>query len=952
MRNALIVLTLVVPFLLGGCASTRSSSEPPPAAEAVAAADIDLSDPLPLDPAVRVGTLDNGLRYYIRTNTEPDNRAELYLAVDAGSILEDEEQRGLAHFVEHMLFNGTRRFPNEDLMAFLESTGMRFGPDVNAYTSFDETVYTLTIPTDSTEIVQKAFDVLEDWAGYATLSEQMIDKERGVVTEEWRMSDQNAQGRIQKQTLPVILHGSRYSERLPIGKPEVISGASYETIRRFYDTWYRPDLMAVIAVGDFNPDRFEALIREHFSSLENPEDEADRPSFEVPGHEETLFKVVTDPEFPVADVTVYFKKPAAETETLADYRRMQVANLFNEMINDRLDEIARSANPPFIGAQVFKGSFVRTAEFYGMYARVNEDSILTGLEAVLTEAARVRQHGFTASELERQKQETLRAYRQAYNERQTTNSSAFAQEYVDHFLAGEPSPGIEYEYEAVQRLLPGISLEEVNALAAELLQPENRAVIVRLPEKEGLTPPSEEDLQSVLESVQNREIAAYVDAVQDEPLLSEDLAPGTITRTETVGELSVTEITLSNGIRVVMKPTDFKDDEVQMRAFSPGGSSLVADTEAFEAETSPRMVARSGVGAFDRTELEKKLAGKVVAVSPFIGEIQEGFSGNASPEDLETLFQLIHLYFTAPRADPNALAALQNELRSSLINRSANPFSVYQDSLTAAMYGNDIRRLAPTIEMVNELELDESLEHYRERFANPGDFTFIFAGDFDVDTLSTLAQQYLGSLATDNMTETWRDVMPAKPDRVVQKEVHKGIGEQSWVALVFHGPFDFDRHSRHRIRSLAESLTITLRRELREERGGVYNVGVNAGTSAHPDSTYTFFINFGCAPDRVDELKQAVFDHIEKVKQEGPPEDVIATVKEQQRRERETQIETNGFWVNVLEFYYTHDEDMLDIQRYNQLIESLTAEDVKAAAQEYLDTNRYVEAILYPEAGN
>ncbi|MEX0747364.1 MAG: insulinase family protein, partial [Rhodothermales bacterium] len=570
--------------------------------------------------------------------------------------------------------------------------------------------------------------------------------------------------------------------------------------------------------------------------------------------------------------------------------------------------------------------------------------------ALSTEATRVRRHGFTETDLARQKQETLRAYRQAYSERETTNSASFAQEYVSHFLENEPSPGIAFEYETVQILLPGVTLEEVNQLAADLLQEENRAVIVRLPQKEGITPPTEAQLRSTLESIDNREIEAYVDAIEDQPLISHELVPGEVVATHVVEQLGVTEISLSNGIRIVMKPTDFKDDELQMSAFSPGGSSLVADREAFEMETSSQLIARSGIGSFDRTALEKALAGKVVSVSPYVSEIEEGFSGSASPEDLETLFQLINLYFTSPRADQNALAALQNEMRSSLVNRSANPFAVYQDSLTAALYGRNVRRMAPSIQMVDELDLTESLDHYRDRFADASDFTFIFAGDFSVDTLTTLAQMYLGSLPTHARTESWRDVSPPLPDDVVRTDVHKGIGEQSWVALVFNGPFDFNRKNRHHLRSLSEALAIILRRDLREDRGGVYNVGVNANTSAHPDSTYTFFVNFGCAPDRVDELRNSVFEQIEKIKTDGPDDEVVATVQEQQRRERETQVRTNGFWLNVLDFHYTHNEDVLDILTYEDQINDLTAEDIRNAAQKYLDTDRYVEAVLYPES--
>lgn len=956
---------LILALVLGACSGSgglRSpeqprevkavSSEGEPATEREAPPAEDpafLEEEFPIDPNVRIGTLDNGLRYYIRRNTEPRDRAELYLAVDAGSILEEEDQLGLAHFLEHMLFNGTRRFPNEKLIEFLESTGMRFGPDVNAYTSFDETVYTLTIPTDSAQIVEDAFDVLEDWAAYATLSDSMVQLERGVVIEEWRMSDQNAQGRIRDELIPVILHGSRYADRLPIGEPEIIRNAPPATVRAFYERWYRPDLMAVVAVGDFDPDRFESLIREHFETLPKPDAPLDRPSFEVPGHQETLYKVITDPEYPYASISIYYKGPAEQVNTVGDYREQLIGRLFNDLINARFDEIERRADAPFLNASVFKGAFVRTSQYFGASARVSEDSILTGISAILTETARVREHGFTETELERQKQEWLRAYRRAFAERENTRSSVFAEEYVRHFLEDEPIPGIELEYEIVQRLLPTISVLDINQLADQLLADANRAVVAILPEKEGLTPPTEDELRRVVEAVDAKEVEPYVDIVPDQPLVDRTPPPADVIDQRRLETIDVVEVTLENGVRLVMKPTDFKEDEVRMTAFSPGGSSLVDDQEAFEAEMSPHIVSRSGIGSFNRTELEKLLAGRVVSVSPYINELEEGFGATASPEDLETLMQLVYLYFTSPRADQDALASFQNQMRSNLINRAANPIAVWQDSLQAALYGNHIRRRVPTIDMVDALSIDDALQYYRHRFADASDFTFVFAGHFDVDSLTTLAQRYLGNLPAVGRDESWRDVAPDKPERIVRTTVHKGLGEQSAVALVFHGPMKFNREQRHRLRTLSDVLTIMLRRDLREGRGGVYSVGVNASPSGRPDETYTLTISFGCDPQRVEELTQAVFDQIESLKEDGPPADVVATVKEQQRRQRETEMRTNEFWTSVLEFYYSYDEDPMDVLTYYDLIAAVDAEDVQQAARELLAQDRYVHAVLFPE---
>ena len=899
---------------------------------------------------MRAGTLPNGLRYYIRRNTEPENRAELRLAVNAGSVLERDDERGVAHFLEHMLFNGTRRFPESALVDFLEATGMRFGPDINAYTSFDETVYMLQIPTDSAEIVETAFDVLEDWAAYATLDSAEIELERGVVESERRERDQNYQGRLREKTLPVLLHGSHYRDRLPIGISEVIQNVSQETIRAFYERWYRPERMAVVAVGDFDPDRIEALIREHFSAFPDRGPLPERPAFDVPGHAETLYGIATDPELPYTVVAVYYKQAAAPTRTVAGYRETLVASLANGMLNERLAEIARAPGAPFVGASVSRGGLVRPVEIYGLGAQVQDDSVLVGLEAILTEAARAHRHGFTASELERQQRELLRAYQRAYDERENTSSSAYADELVTLFLEAEAAPGITFEYELVQRLLPDVSLSDVNAHVAALLDGDNRIVLVQMPEKAGTDVPTEAELAGVLEQVRRKDVAAYEDAVTDQPLLADVPAPAPVAQSRTIDEIGVTEVTLANGVRVVMKPTDFKEDEVRFSAFSPGGSSLVPDEDVTEAGLAATLVDRSGVGAFTLTELQKLLAGKVVSVSPYIGEREEGFGGASSPQDLETLFQLIHLYFTAPRADTSALATVQNQVRAYLANRAANPNMVFQDSLQAAIYGDHPRRQPLTIEEVERLDLQEAFAIYRDRFADAGDFTFVFAGNFDVDGLTHLAQTYLGTLPASPREESWRDVYPEMPGGVVARTVRKGIGQQSQALLVFHGPFSYDREARHLVRSLADVMDIVLREELRERMSAVYNVDVSASTTAEPDTTYSLNVRFTAAPERVDALIDTVFAQIARLKAEGPSAETVAKVREQQRRERETAMETNAFWVGVLQYYYAHEaEPVLDVLRYDELVASLTPEAIREAARTYLDAGRHVRGVLLPE---
>ena len=953
----LILSAIAAALLLAACAGSDATTEPVPSDAPLAATPggpvpVVLDAALPLDPSVRTDTLANGLVYYLRRNTEPANRAELRLVVDAGSALEDDDQRGLAHFLEHMLFNGTERFPEQELVSFLERTGMEFGPDVNAYTSFDETVYMLQIPTDSTSIVETAFDVLQDWAGAATLSDSAIDEERGVIVEEWRLSDQNAGGRIRDQVLPVLLDGSRYADRLPIGDTTTILNAPPQSLRRYYQTWYRPNLMAIVVVGDVDLDRYEALIREHFSSLENPTDPVPRPVLDVPISDSTRYVVATDPEYPAASVQVGYKREARPLVTIDDYRHALLNGAFNGMLNARLSEITRQGDAPFLGASVGEGSFVRPLELYTLAARVEEDSVLTGLAALLAEAERVRRYGFTPTEWEREREETLRAFRRAYDERDNLPSASLASEYVTLFLEGDAAPGIGFEYELVQTLLASITVEDVNARASQLLDPAGRVVIATMPEKPGLTPPTKAALAATLEAMQNQALDPYDDDVTDADLIAAPPPPAAVVARDSIPELGVQTVTLANGVRLILKPTDFKVDEVRFVASSPGGTSLVPDSLYFAASQADALVALGGVGAFDRTALEKKLAGQVVGVRPYISELEEGLRGSASPEDLETLFQLIHLYVTAPRADAEALAVQQNNLRAALRNRSSTPGGVLQDTLLAALYGDHPRRGVPTLDQIESLKLDEAIAIYRDRFADASDFTFTFVGAFEPDRLIELAQTYLGTLPATGRTETWRNVAPDPPEGVVEKIAVKGQEAQSIVYLYFSGPADPAPANRLLVSALENVLSIVVRDELREARGGIYSPFVNASLDTRPEPRYAVTVGFGCDPARAEELAQAVFAEVDSLQAVGPSDDTVAKVKEQLRRSREESLEQNAFWVSALDYYFTaSDEDPRLILGFDERVaEIVTAEALQAAARRYLLEERYVQVTLYPEA--
>ena len=933
-------------------ASEAPSAEAPsaeaPSAEAPSIEDAPLDAKIPFDEALKVGHLSNGLRYYIRTNQRPEKRASLRLFVRAGSLQEDEDQQGLAHFVEHMAFNGTRHFEKQELVDYLESIGMRFGADLNAYTSFDETVYMLQVPTDDDEILAKAFLILEDWAHGIAFDAEEIDKERGVVVEEWRLG-RGAGARIRDKQFPLLFKDSRYAERLPIGKPEVLENAPYEAFKRFYRDWYRPDLMAVVAVGDFDAEKIEEMIRSHFSKLENPENPRERVIYPVPDHEETLFSSLTDPEIPNTTVSVFYKLPKQELGTFGAYREGLKEGLYSAMLNARLAEITQKSDPPFLFGYAAKTDLVLSRAVYSQGAAVAEGGVERGLEAVLVEAERVDRHGFTQSELDRAKKETLRGYEQLFRERDKTPSPALASEAGRNFLQGEPIPGIAAELAMAQRFLPEITLEEVNELAKAWISEENRVILVNGPEKEGAVLPSEEGLLAVFESVEGRDVEAWVDQTLDEPLVAEEPAGSEILEEKRIEEIGVTEWRLGNGLRVVLKPTDFRNDQVLLRATSPGGTSLVSDEEFTSASFATSIISESGYGAFNSIELNKALAGKVVRGGPTLGELSEGFRGSASPEDLETLFQLVYLAFTAPRYDPEAFQSLMSRFSTVIENRLSDPGTVFSDKLTEVMTGDHPRRRPPSAEMLAAIDPEKALAVYRDRFADASDFTFVLVGNFEPAKIRPLVGKWLGGLPSSGREESWRDVGVRDPDEVVKFEVRKGLEPKSQVRILFTGPAQWTRDASYDILSLAQILRLRLREVLREDLGGTYGVGVSGSISRRPRQEYGMRVSFGCDPAEVESLLEALFAEIESIRKNGVEQSYLDKVKESVHRQREVDLQENSYWLSMLGNYYTYGQDPRWILEVEKVIDEVTLERVHEAAKKYLAPERYVLGVLYPE---
>jgi len=903
---------------------------------------------IPRDSAVLWGTLPNGVQYFIRENARPEKRAELRLVVNAGSVLEDEDQRGLAHFVEHMAFNGTRSFEKHEIVNYLESIGMQFGADLNAYTSFDETVYMLTVPTDTGRALEKGVQILHEWAQNIAFDSLEIEKERGVVIEEWRLG-LGAEARMRDRIFPTLFRNSQYASRLPIGDQNTLETFEPEALRRFYRDWYRPELMAVVAVGDFDRREVERMIRERFSAIAPAKSARTRPVPPVPDHAETLVAIATDAEAPSTSVEVYWKQPVRDQGTEAAYRRSLVESLYTAMLNARLAELTQQADPPFIYAGSGQGQLIRSKEVYTLAAGVADAGVLRGLEAVLTEAERVRRHGFTATELEREKTNLLRAYEQASAELGKTPSSVYADEYVRAYLDGEPIPGIRYEHELANRWVPGITLEEVNAIAREWLVDSNRVVIVQAPEKADAPVPTREQLLSVFDSVRSKRIDAYIDRVADAALIASTPEPGRIIETRNLAEVGLTEWKLSNGARVLIKPTDFNNDQVLLRAYSPGGHSLVSDAGYTSALLAPTLVSAGGLGSMDAVQLSKALAGKAVQVQPFIGASEEGLSGSTSPRDLETLMQLVHLSFTAPRRDSIAFVSYTSRLAQALANRAASPEAMFQDTLQVTLTQGHIRGQPFSPAALRQVNLDSVFGIYRERFADAGDFTFLFVGSTDTASLRPLVERYIASLPTMNRSEALKDAGIRMPAGVIEKVVRRGTEPKSQTNIVFNGVMQYGREERHLLASMVDALEIRLREVLREDLGGTYGVGVSFSASPREPHEYSVEISFGAAPARLDSLVSVVFEQIGSFQTHGPSAADVAKVKEMQKRSWETSLRQNGYWLAQIAGKDALGEDIRDILRYDELVDRLTPDMIRDAARRYLDRNRYVRVSLVPE---
>lgn len=917
----------------------------------VGAQELKMDDPIPMDPSVKMGKLSNGLTYYIKKNGLPENKVDLRLMINAGSILETDEQQGLAHFMEHMCFNGTKRFPKNKLVDYLQSIGVKFGQHLNAYTSFDETVYFLPIPSDDKEKVEKGFQIIEDWAFNTTLTPEEIDKERGVVLEEYRLG-LGADKRMMGRFMPKMMYNSMYAKRLPIGQKEILENFTYDKLTSFYKDWYRPNLMSVIVVGDIDVDEMEKKIKEHFSSYKNPKNEKPRTIFEVPNHKETFVAVESDKEAAFSQIRLMYKdyeKPKKEV-TIGDFRTSLIEGLFSTMLNNRLEEKQNSPTPPFnFGYTFHGGTFARTKEAFQSFAMVAPDQQLGAIKVLVEENERVRLHGFTAGELERAKESFISQLEQAYNERDKTKSERYVSELQGNFLEQEPVPSIAWTFETMKKLLPSITIAETNALIKDYIKEDNKVIILTGPDKEGIIQPTEAEVLAAMQ-VDKTTLTPYEDTAIAESLIRNPIKPGKVVKTTQNKKLGTTTLELSNGAMVTYKVTDFKNDEILFEAMSFGGTNGLSVEDYKKVNLAMGGITEAGISGMNLNDINKFMTGKTASVRPFVYGTTEGFNGSSTPKDFEYLMQMTHAYFTDLNKDKDAFEGYRSKQKGFMGNLLSMPSIFFSNELNTFLFKDNPRYTGfPTPEQYDQADYDKAYEVYKERFANAADFHFYFVGNINDAQMVAFSEQYLASLpSTKAKKESVTDLGYRKIAGDHKKIIKKGKDPKSTVRIMFYGDCEYNAKEDMALKALGDVLTIKLIEELRENESGVYGVSANGNISKTPYGNYNFNIGFPCGPENAEKLVDSALRELQKMIDNGPEEKDLEKFKEAERLSFKEDIKENKYWMDKLTSAYYNGGNAEEMLNYVDKVNAITTKELQAIAKKYVSKDKVI-AILMPE---
>lgn len=915
------------------------------------AQELNLDNPIPTDQNVKIGKLKNGLTYYIRKNAKPEDKVDLRLVINAGSILETDEQQGLAHFMEHMCFNGTKRFPKNELVNYLQSIGVKFGQHLNAYTSFDETVYFLPIPADDSEKLEKGFQIIEDWAFNTTLTPEEIDKERGVVLEEYRIG-LGANKRMMGRFMPKMMYNSVYAKRLPIGQKEVLENFTYDKLTSFYKDWYRPNLMAVIVVGDIDVAEMEKKIIAHFSKYKNPKNEKPRKLYEVPNHQETLIAIESDKETPYAQVQLMYKDYDAPKKvvTIGDFKDYIAEGLFATMLNNRLGELQNSPNPPFNYGYTYHGStFARTKGAFQSVAMVAQDKQIDALKVLVKENERVKQFGFSDAELDRAKASFLSQFERQYNERNNSESENFVSEYQANFLTQEPIPSTEWTFDAIKKMLPTITVENTNNLIAKYLKEDNRVVILTGPDKEGLVQPTEAQVLSSL-TVNKDELTKYAETALAKSLIRNPVVPGTIISKVKNDKLGSTTLKLSNGATVVYKKTEFKNDQVIFDAISFGGSNTFSNADMAKVSLAMGGLSEAGFSGMSKNDINKFMNGKIANVNPFVSGVNEGLNGSSTPKDLEYLMQMTHAYFTDLNFDKEAFSGFVTKQKGFVSNMMSQPATYFSNEFYTYLNKENPRYTGfPKAEDYDKADYELAYKKYKERFANAADFNFYFVGNFDEAQLESYVATYLASLPSDvTKKEKAIDLGYRLLKGSHKKVVNKGKDPKSNVNIMIYGDTKYDAKEAFALKALGEVLTIKLIEELRENESGVYGVGARGSMNKVPYGSYSFTISFPCGPENAEKLTESALRELNKVIEKGPEQKDLDKFKEATRLEYKESLKENRFWMANLKRAYTEDVNPEEVFQFEAKLNALTAKELQDVAKKYLSKDKVI-GMLMPE---
>lgn len=906
---------------------------------------------VPLDPSVRRGVLPNGLTYYIRHNEWPEKRADFYIAQKVGSMQEEEDQRGLAHFLEHMCFNGTKHFPGNALKQYLERIGVKFGENLNAYTSFDETVYNINnVNVEVPGALDSCLLILHDWSHDLLLEDKEIDKERGVINEEWRMR-RSAMMRMQERAFHKLYEGSKYADRMPIGTMDVVMHFPYDALRSYYHKWYRPDLQGLVIVGDVDVDRMEQSIKSLFADIQPaPADAPKREYFPVADNKEPLIAIEKDKEQSASLALVYFKTPAVPAEKKHTPNYLVVSYLrsaFNAMLNMRLQEIMQKSDAPFAMAQAGFDNYLvsKTCDAYSGVVVLKDGRFIDGVSAIYRELLRAKRGGFTASEYERFKNDYLSQVDAAYDARSKVENNSYVNEYVRHFIDSEPAPGIEWEKDFAHKTTPNIPLSAVNALAASLPD-DNCAIAFFLPEKEGMEYPTEQQVKEALAAVESEQIDAYEEEVNDDPLVPDLTSDVTVKKVKD-DVFGSKLLVLSNGIKVHVMHTDHSPNQISMRAVSWGGSSLYPNSE-FNLVDNASVVSVGGWGQFSATDLQKKLSGKNVNVSPSVANREETVEGGCVKKDFETLLQLTYLTFTSPRRDDEAYKSFVEQMSASLKNKDLKPTTALADSIASVVYSNNVRSLRLRASDVEAWDYNRIMEIYKERFANAADFEFFFVGDLDADSVAPLLTKYLGSLPVEGKREKYKDIdlRVAKGERTCVFEKEQDTPNALSI-FYYHAPLKDNLRNSIMVSMLKQAMQMLYTETVREDEGGAYGVPVGGKVTAYPEKKVSVQIQLPTSPDKLERMTQVVYDGVEKICSEGPSEDCLQKIKEYMTRSHAEDLKSNDYWmvqyINKVRFGEDYVKD------YDKTVGSVTADDLKSLARKIFHSgNRIVVCMKTP----